>query len=44
MFRVKGVKCVMKTEEYVDVSCKQQCERGGQKLNGSCVFIHGPGS
>lgn len=34
----------MKTEEYVDVSCIPQCERGGWKLNSSCVFSQDPDS
>lgn len=44
LLRVKGIECLMKTEEYVDVSCIPQCERGGWKLNSSCVFSQDPDS
>ena len=44
LLRVKGIKCLMKTEEYVDISCIPQYERGGWKLNSSCVFSQDPDS
>lgn len=44
LLQVKGMKYLMKTKEYVDVSCILQYERGGWKLNSSCVFTQVPDS
>lgn len=44
LLQVKGIKYLMKTKEYVDLSRILQYERGRWKVNSSCVFIQIPDS